>query len=603
MTGKVMELESEVLFPDMLACKIADQWLQDDMARAPWKQNMEEVIRYLYATDTTTTSNSSLPWRNKTTIPKMCQILDNLDANYKATLFPQRLKNVIWEANERDDNSIAKREAIQNYMRWVMEQLPFKQEIYKCIHDYIQMGNCFVMPVWIDERVERDGMVQGGYVGPGCRRISPLDITMKPTAEHFQAAPKIVRSILSMGEVKKMLAKMTNDENRHEYEELWNYLRDIRGKALSFEGDWSQKDRIFDMDGFDSFRRYLSSDCVEVLTFYGDIYDVDADEFLENHVITVVDRHKLIGKKPNPSFFGYPPIFHAGWRKRPDNLWAMGPLENIVGMQYRLDHVENMKADIYDLITYPVQMVTGFVEDFEWRPGEKIYAGDEGKVEIISPDVNALQANFEIQYLVQNMEEMTGSPKEAMGFRTPGEKTKYEVQRLENAASRLFQSKIRQFEEEVLEPLLNSMLELARRNMVSSQTINIFDDETKAMDFQTLSVEDITGIGRIRPVAARHFAEQAELVQNVTAMTSSGIWPTVQPHFSGVKMAKIFENIFNLEQYEVVTPYVMITEQAEAQMLANQNQEQVARTTMTPTGMGQDYDLDDPNLMQMMQGQ
>jgi hypothetical protein len=33
------------------------------------------------------------------------------------------------------------------------------------------------------------------------------------------------------------------------------------------------------------------------------------------------------------------------------------------------------------------------------------------------------------------MEEMAGAPKEAMGFRSPGEKTKYEVQRLESAAS------------------------------------------------------------------------------------------------------------------------------------------------------------------------
>lgn len=596
MTGKVLNLESEVLFPDMLACKISDQYLTMEMARSEWKSRMEEVIRYVYATDTTSTSNASLPWKNKTTIPKLCQILDNLDANYKATLFPQRTKNVVWEANEKDSNSVAKRDAIQNYMRWAMEQPHFKQEIYKCIHDYIQMGNCFVMPVWIDQRVETDTMIKAGYVGPGIRRISPLDLVMSATAESFQTAPKIIRTIMSMGEVKDLLERMSNDENREEYEELWNYLRDIRGKALSFEGDWAQKDNIFSMDGFSSFREYLATDCVEVLTFYGDIYDSDADVFLKNHVITVVDRHKLIGKKPNPSFFGYPPIFHAAWRKRPDNLWGMGPLENIVGMQYRLDHVENMKADIYDLITYPVQMVTGFVEDYNWRPGEKIFVSDEGKVELITPDVNALQANFEIQYLVQNMEEMAGSPKEAMGFRTPGEKTKYEVQRLENAASRLFQNKIWQFEEEVLEPLLNAMLELARRNMVASTTINVFDNETKTMDFQTLSVEDITGVGRIKPVAARHFVEQAELVQNLTALTGSGVWPSIQPHFSSVKLAKIYEEMFNLEKYEVMTPFVAISEQAEGQMLANQNQENVARATMTPTGMGEDFDLDDPSL-------
>jgi len=101
------------------------------------------------------------------------------------------------------------------------------------------------------------------------------------------------------------------------------------------------------MDGFTNFRAYLLSDMVEVLTFYGDWYDPYTDTFEKNRVITVVDRHKLIENKPNPSFFGYPPIVHSPWRRKQDNLWGMGPLANLVGMQYRMDHIENMAADIW----------------------------------------------------------------------------------------------------------------------------------------------------------------------------------------------------------------------------------------------------------------
>src|SRR5260370_15713371 len=218
------------------------------------------------------------------------------------------------------------------------------------------------------------------------------------------------------------------------------------------------------------------SDFVEILTFYCDYYDYINDTFEKNRVITVIDRHKLINNKPNPSFFGYPPIFHVPWRKKQDNLWGMGPLDNLVGMQYRMDHVENMKADVFDLITYPVQKVKGFVENFTWQAGEKIFVSEEGDVELLVPDVNALNANLEIQNLERLMEEMAGAPREAMGFRTPGEKTKYEVQRLENAAARVFQNKIKQFEEQIIEPLLNAMLEMARRNLVGAQTIKVFDD-------------------------------------------------------------------------------------------------------------------------------
>ena len=588
MTSKVLELD-DVISPDRLATKITETWQDLDMKRQVKKNDWEEIRRYVYATDTSHTSNSSLPWKNKTTIPKLCQIRDNLYSNYTATMFPKR-KNVEWDANEKDADSKRKRDSITNYMTWAMDQPSFKSEMDKVILDYIDFGNCFVTVEWVDERVEQNNKIQSGYVGPAVRRISPLDIVMNPTAENFESSPKIIRSLISMGELKEILGRMSTDENQAEYEELWKYLKDVRHNARDSAMDWNERDSLYSIDGFMSFRDYLTSDVVEILTFYGDMYDTEKDELLKNHVITVVDRHKLIGKKPNPSFFGKPPIFHTPWRKKQDNLWGMGPLDNLVGMQYRMDHVENMKADIWDLVTYPVQKVKGFVEDFTWQPGEKIFTSEEGDVDLVQPKVEIMNANSEVMYLSGQMEEMAGAPKEAMGFRTPGEKTKYEVQRLENAASRVFQNKIKQFEEQIVERVLNAMLELARRNLTGTTVIKVFDDELKAASFRALSVEDITGIGRIKPVAARHFAEQAELIQNLSSLSQSGLWPVVQPHISGIELAKIFETSFNLPE-GVVIPFVALAEQADGQRQAQALQEQVLQATQTASGMGEDFDM------------
>jgi hypothetical protein len=589
-TGTVADI-SDILVKDRLACKVTDMFLQFDVLRNVWKNNVSEVRTYVFATDTTQTTNAQLPWKNKTTLPKLCHIRDNLYSNYTATLFPQR-KWLIWEANESDANSVAKRDAIVNYMAWAIEQPSFKHEIDKVILDYIDFGNCFATVDWVDERkVQPDGTTQSGYVGPVVRRVNPLDIVMNPAADSFGKSPKIIRTLVSKGEVKKLLESMSTDDNKAEYEELWKYLKDIRETVNESSVDFTQSSPMYEIAGFGNFRDYLMSDFMEILTFYGDIYDDENDILLENHVITVVDRHKLLGKKPNPAFFGTPPIYHAPWRKRQDNLWGMGPLDNLVGMQYRLDHVENMRADVVDLTTYPVQAIKGFVEDYTWRPGEKIYMSEEGEVEILQPKVEVLNANFELGQLEMKMEEYAGAPKEAMGFRTPGEKTKYEVQQLQNAASRVFQNKIKQFEEQIIEPILNAMLEIARRNLTGATVIRVFDDEFKVAAFESLTVQDITGVGRIRPIAARHFAEQANLVQNLTALAGSGLWPIVAPHFSGIKLAKIFENIFDLDQYGVVLPYVSLAEQAQAQKFANTLQEDVAMHAGTASGMGDDFDL------------
>lgn len=323
MTGKVLDLRN-ILNEDLLATRLTERFIEWDTLRQPWKVEKEEIRRYGYATDTTKTTNAQLPWKNKTTIPKLTQISDNLYANYTATLFPQR-KWLIWEANERDADSAQKRDAITNYMQWAISQPSFKHEMDKIILDYIHFGNCFATVEWVDQRIEMPTKVQGGYIGPAIKRISPLDMVMNPTAENFLESPKFVRSLISLGELKSMLEKMSNDENRDSLQKLYTYLQDIRFHARSFVGDWIQRDRLYAVDGFSSFRAYLLSDFVEVLTFYGDWYDYYTDTFQKNRVITVVDRHKLIDNKPNPSYFGYPPIYHVPWRKKTDNLWGMGP--------------------------------------------------------------------------------------------------------------------------------------------------------------------------------------------------------------------------------------------------------------------------------------
>ncbi len=599
MSGTVLELVGDIITPDLKATELARQYTMYTNWRAPWLLKMEEIARYVYATDTLSTSNSSLPWKNKTTIPKLCQIFDNLLSNYMLTLFPKE-NSVFWLANNKDSNSVAKRNAIKNRARHWIAQPSFKSEMFKAVVDYILKGNAVLTVELRDDRtLQKDG-TQVGYVGPGLKRLSPLDVTPNPVADDFIKAPKFVRTIMSLGEFKEHLERISNDGNRETYQALFDYAREIRNRAQTVNADWNERDGLYQMDGFGTFQQYLQSNTVEVLTFYGDWYNAENNKLEKNRVITFVDRHKIVSDKPNNSSFGYPPIFHAAWRIRPDNLYGMGPLENLVGMQYRVDHTENEKADILDLTAYPVQKIKGFVEDYTWQPGEKIFVDQEGDVELLQPQVNIQQLTQDIAILQQQMEEMAGAPKEAMGFRTPGEKTKYEVQTLENAASRIFQNKINQFEEFLLEPALNAMLELDRRTMVSTQSIPVMDDEYGIQIFQDLTVDDITGVGRIVPRGARHFAEQAQLVQNIQGLAQSPIWQYVQPHFSSVELAKMYSEIFDLDDYNIVTPFINLSEQADAQRQAQTYQEQLHQEMGTASGLGGDFDIQ-PGQQQMEQ--
>ena len=561
-----------------------------DGRKTNWVSEKMEIQRYILATDTTTTTNAKLPWKNKTTIPKICQIRDNLHANYRAAIFPKR-KWLRWESSTAEDQVKGKTKAIEAYMENVLDRPEFKREISKMLYDYIDYGNVIASIDWIDEtEISEDSMSQkAGYVGPVPRRLSPLDVVFNPIAPSFNRTGKFVRSLMSFGDFAAKVEQNTAADDIESAKDILDYMHGIRSQVASVSGKYEVKNDILNISGFVDFTSYLGSGYVEVITYFGDYYNVEKRQLFRNRVVTIVDRHRIVSDIPNPSSISSDNIWHTGWRIRQDSLWAMGPLDNLVGMQYRIDHLENLKADVFDLIAAPPLMIKGDVEDFEWGPFAKVYVGEEGDVKLLAPDVNALNANLEIANLQNQMEEMAGSPKEAMGFRTPGEKTMYEVQRLENAAARIFATKITQFEEDILEPMLNAMLEMATRKM-SNATIRMLDNEQNVVNFLTITKDDISGSGRIRPMAARNFAERAELVQNLNTffVQSIGTDQDIKVHFSSIKLAKMFEDILDIEKYGVVSPYIRLSEQQEALQLQNAGEEQTQMEAMTPSGLTPD---------------
>lgn len=593
--NKPLEID-DILEPDSLANAIAEMHMDWENSRTDKKDIWEEVQRYIFATDTTHTPNSKLPWANKTTIPKICQLRDNLHANYMTALFPKR-KWLEWEGSNDDEETKAKTSNIEGYMEWAIDRGQAVNEFSKLVYDYIDYGNAFATVDWYDENSSQPRPnISVGYAGFVLRRISPLDIVFNPTAPSFSESPKIIRSIVSLGDVKEILDRQSKtEEQRLEAEALFKYLLEIREKVEPQNGGtslgqtssqvWQVRDDVYSVMGFSSFQDYLCSNYVEVLTFYGDIYDRSNDKFYRNVIIKVVDRHKVIMNIPNPSAFGVAPIFHCGWRKQPDNLWAMGPLENLIGLQYRMDHIENVKADALDLSALPLIKVKGYIEEFEFKPLEKIFVGDDGDISFLQIPHQVMAFASEIQTIQNTMEQMAGAPREAMGFRTPGEKTAYEVQSIENAASRIFQAKIIQFERDLVEPLLNAALEITKRNLTEA-TIRVFDNDIKAAVFLNLTAEEISGNGRIRPLAARHFAEKANIIQNLSQFFQSSVGsdPMVKNHFSSIRIAQMMEELLDIEQFGLVMENIRLAEQTEAQALANSQQEQLAITTQTPSG-------------------
>ncbi len=197
-----------------------------------------------------------------------------------------------------------------------------------------------------------------------------------------------------------------------------------------------------------------------------------------------------------------------------------------------------------------------------------------------------LVADNQIQDLMDQMELMAGAPREAMGIRSPGEKTAFEVQKLDNAAGRIFQEKITAFEINLLEPNLNDQLETAVRNFDGSDVVRYMDNDLGVAEFATITVDDISASGVIRPVGARHFAEAANELQNIVGLSQTPIWEQLKPHTSTVALAQFVEDVTAIAGYEIFRPNVGVEELKQTQALTNQAAEdlQVQSGMATPQG-------------------
>ena len=565
MAGTVLDIES-IIHPEILATEIANKWMEWNSYRSKWIEEKKELRNYLYATSTKTTSNAILPWSNTTTTPKLTQISDNLHANYMATLFPQN-KWMKWEALDKDSGTKLKRDIIQAYMDNKIRQSNFTSVASKLVQDYIIFGNCFATVEFEKSfRKKADGQQVLDYVGPKLVRISPYDICFNPSSSGFDKTPKIIKSIMTLGEVKKFM----DDSGNTSYQAIFDKMIYARNAVKGGDADVS-KGNAYTADGFTDIKNYYDSNYVEILTFYGDIYDYSNSMLMRDRIISIVDRAYILENVEQPAWSGKAPIFHAGWRERPDNLYAMGPLDNLVGMQYRIDHLENLKADVFDQIAYPITKIKGDVEDFDYAPGSRIYMGEEGDVAYLVPDATALNADFQIRALEDKMEEMAGAPRQAMGIRTPGEKTAFEVEQLQNSASRIFEHKAAHFERVFLEPALNAMLELSTRNLDMIDNIEIVDPNSGVSVFREIKKEDISGNGKIVPMGARHFAEKARRVQSLSTLWQlKATDPSVAAHLSGKRFAQIIAE--ELNEPELFGENIAVKEQTETQMSMQDNE-------------------------------
>ena len=556
--------------PEAIASEITGDYQEWQSYKEPAMGHWEEIEAYLYATDTTDLNDA---FDHTTHIPILSEIKEDLEAILYSTVLPHD-DWLGWRPQDLSAATLAKRDKALAYINNRNNLNGFRHTMRKLIHDYVTYGNSFVISHHVDEsQTDKNGNYKAGYFGPKPRRISPYDIVFDPTVDDFNKTPKIIRTMMSMGDFISKAEQFNWDK-----ESVKNVM-DRRSQIGKTSFEETHKNQQYTPDGFNSIEAYMQSGQVEVLWFYGDLWDESAGKLHKGRCIAIVDRFNVLSNEECLM----PRIHKAGWGLRPDNLWAQSPLSKIVGMNYQINHRENAKSTAMDKFIYPDRILAGDVEEvYDDETGQVRYLASEGgSVTDITPDSSVLSFDGHIDRLTFQARSAARLPQQLAGFRTAGEKTLGEVQMLQDGAFRGFVHKAEQFEIDLLEPLITDMLEIGGDHLAEAMTASIDTDD--GIRYINITQDDLRSNGKLVPYGARRFARDIQQLNMITQLGNSQILQLIGPHINSTNLAKTVERLGGFSRYEFVEKFAAIDEQAEMAMKQNAAEQASQQQMMNPS--------------------
>ena len=555
--------------------------------RSKWEEEVDEVRKFVFATDTRGTVGASADFKNNTTIPKIAQIRNNINVSYEEHLFPNT-DWVQWEPANQQGSSIDVAKVMQAYTRNKARVSGLPKVISQVIGDWTDTGLAAVEIYHEDKRgKDAAGNPVQLYYGPKCARLDPMDVVYDVEAADLESATKVVRSLHTLGALKKLSINSPSVISPEQFELVKKQREQV---ATAVDKGTNNLSRRLVRAGFGDSLTFVQNNVHEMLTFYGDFYDPEKDELYENYRIVIIDRSILLSKEPIHSLTGQHAVKLAVWEFREGTLAPMGPLARILGLQYKLDKLENLRADKFDMLANPTIVERGDVtfHGVRGKPGARYTTEEDGDVRELVESAVALNADTQIQFTLALMDDMAGNPKESLGVRTPGEKTKFEVQLLDSGQNKVFRNKVKKFEDDILTPILQEMVSIGRAHLNGADLIGVLNDELGSVDFVEITTDDLSGDGAVVAHGSSLFAQKANALQNLITILSSPAFNLLNPSLSRTALAKTISYLADLGEFNLFTPGIGVQEDQQIQRLAAESQAKTAEVEMTPEDVTND---------------
>lgn len=492
--------------------------------------NTPPTVNFLRDSTLKRVGDISTDWRHKLSGGKCYESVETIVGYLMAATFPNRdwftAEPTTYKASEDHISELKIARLIKRHVASKMDESGFKSAWNVFIRQMVVTGTSVIALPWrttstkkpqrkptelqgdIDTTYEvvMEDVVE--YDAPSIEVLDVFDCYIDPHGHDPNKGNFIRKLRKTKGEVINMIKSGEYD---------CDAIDVINYSSEGYDTSTSRRDMLTMFEGL-QVRSWHPTELVELVEYWGDIYDAETGELAENMVVTLLGD-KLLSYEPSPFWCGKPFIIGT-YSLTGHSPYGFGGVQPTLGLLHQLDTITNQRLDNLELAVNSMWTLRsdGVLQPDEvyTEPGRVFLVADHDDLRPLQPPAQTWTVTYqEAGLLEQSIDKTfgTGNYISSNQQRSGERVTATEVAAVRDAGGNRLSIVHKHIEETALIPMLSKLFTMVQQYTVEDVVVRVASDEPDAFEYWALSPEDFNTPLKLRPVGSDNVIERKQYIQ------------------------------------------------------------------------------------------
>lgn len=470
-------------------------------------------------------------WRHHLTGAKAYEAVETIVGYLMAATFPNRDWFGVDPTGPHTDDNLLLARLIKKHVTDKLDESGFKSQWAVFLRQLVITGTSVVALPWrtdtetghrrvkinvMDDEDDKGEYANEEYVynvydAPAIEVLDVFDCYVDPSSTNPNKGAFIRKLTKSKGELLELIK-----DGVYDIDPLKVINR--RDDSSGLDTSSSRKSNLQTFEGLQT-QSWSPCELVELIEYWGDVYDDDTGECDCNMVVTLMDN-EVISSEPSPFWCGKPFIIGT-YSMTGHSPYGFGGIQPVLGLLHQLDIVTNQRLDNLELAINNMWTLKsdGVLQpdDVYTEPGRVFQVSDHGDLQPLASQSQSWAVTYqEAGLLEQTVDKSfgTGNYISSNQQRSGERVTATEVAAVRDAGGNRLSTVHKHIEETALIPFLGKLFSLIHQFTVEPVMVRVAGDGADEYGYWELEPTDFNMPVKLRPVGSDNVIERKAYVQS-----------------------------------------------------------------------------------------